>query len=160
MLSMTRWTPWTELAGLHRDLDSMFDRVFGENGRQPFNSSVTTLTPAAEVIRDGDKWLVSLAVPGVTPDKVDIDIVGRTLRVRGERATERKGNGQAEPILTEISYGRFEREFTLPDEIDAKHVRATYRHGMLDLELPLSEGARPHRIQVKAEPDAKRLASA
>ena len=157
MLGMTRWTPWTELAGLHRDLDSMFGRVFGETGaRQTDSSSVTAFTPAADVRREGDKWLVSLALPGISPDKVDIDIVGRTLRVRGERISEQK----ADSVFSEITYGRFEREFTLPEEIDAKHVQATYRQGMLDLVLPLSEGAKPHRVQVKAAPEAKQLTAA
>ena len=142
MLGMTRWTPWTELAGVHRDLDSLFNRVFGDTVR---SQSVDAFTPAADLRRDGDTWKVSLALPGISPDKVDIDIVGRTLRVRGERTAEEK----AEPVISEITYGRFEREFTLPEEIDAKHVQATYRHGMLELVLPLAEGAKPHRIAVK-----------
>ena len=81
-------------------------------------------------------WKVSLALPGISPEKVDIDIVGRTLRVRGERTADAK----AEPVIGEITYGRFEREFTLPEEIDAQHVQATYRHGMLELVLPAGRG--------------------
>jgi HSP20 family protein len=151
---MTRWTPWTELAGLHRDLDSMFGRVFREDGsRQTTETSFATFTPAADVRREGDKWMVSLAIPGVAPDKLEIDIVGRTLRIRGDRTLER----HAEPVVSEIAYGRFEREFTLPEEIDAKHVEATYRHGIVELTLPLSEQAKPHRVKVVAEPDTKQL---
>ena len=153
MLSMNRWTPWTELAGVHRDLDSLFNRVFGETVRP---QSADVFTPAANVRRDGDTWEVSLALPGISPDKVEIDIVGRTVRVRGERTADEK----VEPIIGEITYGRFEREFTLPEEIDAQHVQATYRHGMLELVLPLAEGAKPHRIAVKAEPEGKQLHAA
>ena len=64
------------------------------------------------------------------------------------------------PSSSEITYGRFEREFTLPEEIDAQHVQATYRHGMLELVLPLAEGAKPHRIAVKAAPEDKQLHAA
>jgi len=158
MLNVTRWTPWTELAGLHRDLDAMFGRVFGETGAR---SSVDPFVPTADVRRDGDRWMLSMALPGVSPDDVDIEVTGRTLRVRGERrAQTRKGESKTEPILSEISYGRFEREFTLPEEIDAQHVEATYRHGMLDLVLPLSEAARPRRIEIKAADDARQLQAA
>jgi HSP20 family protein len=153
MLGMTRWTPWTELAGVHRDLDSLFNRVFGETVRP---QSVDVFTPAANVRRDGDTWKVSLALPGISPEKVDIDIVGRSLRIRGERTADEK----AEPVIGEITYGRFEREFTLPEEIDAQHVEATYRHGMLELAVPLAEGAKPHRIAVKAAPEDKQLHAA
>jgi HSP20 family protein len=153
MLGMTRWTPWTELAGVHRDLDSLFNRVFSDTIRSP---SVEAFTPAANVRRDGETWKVALALPGISPDDVDIDIVGRSLRVRGERTAEEN----TEPIMSEIPYGRFERAFTLPEEIDAKHVQATYRHGMLELVLPLSEAAKPHRIAVKAAPEGKQLHAA
>ena len=153
MLGITRWTPWTELAGVHRDLDSLFNRVFGDTVR---SQSVDAFTPAAELRRDGDTWKVTLALPGISPDNVDIAVVGRTLRVRGERMAEEK----AEPVMSEITYGRFEREFTLPEEIDAQHVQATYRHGMLELVLPLAEGAKPHRIAVKAAPEGKQLHAA
>lgn len=95
-----------------------------------------------------------MALPVISPEQVDIEVAGRTLRVRGERRLE--PSAKTEPVLNEISYGRFEREFTLPEEIDAQHVQATYRHGMLELVLPLSEGARPRRIEVKAA-DAEQL---
>jgi HSP20 family protein len=143
MLGITRWTPWTELAGVHRDLDSLFNRVFGDTVR---SQSVDAFAPAAELRRDGETWKVTLALPGISPDNVQIAVVGRTLWVRGERMAEER----AEPVMSEITYGRFEREFTLPEEIDVQHVQATYRHGMLELVLPLAEGAKPHRIAVKA----------
>lgn len=157
MLGMTRFTPWTELAGLHRDLDSWFGRAFGEpGGRQAADLPLSSFTPPADVRREADKWMVSIAVPGIAPESLNIDVVGRTLRVRGERGAGQK----ADALLSEIVYGRFEREFTLPEEIDAKHVEATYRYGMLELVLPLSEGAKPHRVEVKASTEGKRLTAA
>ena len=143
MLGITRWTPWTELAGLHRDLDSIVGRVFGETVPRQTVDSFDSWTPAADVKREGDTWMVSIAVPGISPDKIDVDIVGRTLRVRGERSSEEK----TESVMSEIVYRRFEREFTLPDDIDAQHAQATYRYGMLELVLPLKESAKPHRIR-------------
>jgi HSP20 family protein len=138
---------------MHRDLDSLFNRVFGDTVR---SQSVDAFTPAADLRRNGDTWNVSLALPGISPDKVDIDIAGRTLRVRGERSA----NDKAQPVISEITYGRFERELTLPEEIDAQRVEATYRHGMLELVLPLAEGAKPHRIAVKSAPEGKQLHAA
>ena len=150
MLGMNRWTPWTELAGVHRDLDALFNRAVGDARR---SQHVDGFIPAADLRREGETWKVSLALPGVSPDNVDIDIVGRTLRVQGERIADEK----AEPVISEITYGRFEREFTLPEEIDAQHAQATYRHGMLEVVLPLAEGAKPHRIAVNAAAEGKQL---
>ena len=75
MLGMTRWTPWTELAGVHRDLDTLFNRTFGE---MPRSQNVDAFAPAADVRRDGEKWYVSMALPGIAPEDVQIDIVGQT----------------------------------------------------------------------------------
>jgi HSP20 family protein len=101
--------------------------------------------------------MLSMALPGISPDQVEISVVGRTLRIRGERGPN---NGNAEPIVSEIGYGSFEREFTLPEDIDAEHVDATYRHGMLDLVLPVHEAAKPRRIAIKTGVDAKQLQAA
>lgn len=152
---LTRWTPLAELAGLHRDLDSLFGRVFGEGT----GNAVDSFTPAANVHRDGGNWLVSMSIPGVPPEKVDINVTGRTLRVRGERTLDHVAT-RGEAISNEISYGRFEREFTLPEDIDVDHVHAAYRHGILALTLPLKESARPRRIEVQTTPEKKQLQAA
>ncbi len=153
MLTMTRWTPWTEFAGLHRDLDTIFERMF----RDTIGTSTSgTLTPPAEIRREEDAWKISLALPGVSPEHVDVQITGHTVRVSGER----RQFGSAQPLLNEIGYGRFERELTIPQELDPKRVKATHRHGMLELYVPLAEGAKPYRIEVKTETDAKQLQAA
>lgn len=159
MLGITRWTPFTELASLHRDLDSLFGRAFGESGRPQTSWPVPTFAPAADMAKAGDKWTVSMALPGIDPKDVEINVLGRTLRVRGERTFEGYADG-VEPVLSEISYGKFEREFTLPEDIDSEKVQATYRHGMLELTLPLKESAKPRRITVETAPEAKQIKAA
>jgi HSP20 family protein len=52
-------------------------------------------------------------------------------------------------LLSEISYGSFEREFTLPEGIDQDKIQAASRHGMLELTLPLKESATPRRIEIQ-----------
>src|SRR6186997_2979840 len=100
MFGVTRFNPWTEVAGLHRDIDSLFGRNFGRTeGTEA--SGVEKFTPATEVLKDGDKWMVSIYLPGVSQTDVDIEVVGQTLRVRGERKREKSIN----PYWTEITYG-------------------------------------------------------
>ena len=153
MMGLTRWSPWTELAGLHRDLDSLFGRYFSDTPQVGAN-----FTPAANIVKDGDKWSVHMAMPGIAPENVTIEVQGRTLRVSGERSQEEKGE-RKETYLNEIVYGKFEREFTLPDDIDADHVQASFRNGVLELSLPLKESAKPRRISI-ATPEAKQLKAA
>ena len=142
---LSTFNPWNELATLHRDLDAFFGRHFGSLARQDDRVVKSdTFTPAAEIVKDGDKWMVSMYIPGVDPKSVDIEVVGQMLRVRGERSREKS----VEQYVSEISYGRFEREFALPADIDADHVDASYRNGVLELTLPVKESAKPRRIAI------------
>ena len=143
MFTVNRGNPFEELTTLHRDMDRVFGRQWGENtpGRTD-----RTWTPPGEIATTGDGWRVRVALPGIDPDKVQIDVHGNTLRITGERPAETDEN--AEPSHTELAYGPFERTFTLPSNVNADQVTAAYRYGMLELTLPIAESAKPRRIEI------------
>lgn len=143
MLTVNRWNPFEELATLHRDMDRVFGRQWEENGPRQTDR---TWTPPSEVAANDDGWRVRIALPGIDPDKVQIDLHGNTLRISGERAAETEEN--ATSYRSELAYGPFERTFTLPSNVDGDNVAASYRHGMLELTLPIAESAKPRRIEI------------
>ena len=100
--------------------------------------------PAAEVVSDDDGWTVKMALPGIAPKDVSVEIDHHVLKVTGERSTEETG----EKRLSEIGYGRFERRFTVPETVDAEKVSAAFEHGMLVLTLPVSEATKPRQIAI------------
>ena len=142
MMSLTRWNPFEELGSLHRELDHVFGRRAGD---AQAGAHGRAWVPATEVATAEDGWRVRVALPGVDPKQVEVDLHGNTLTVKGERADGRGGNGWYE---SEISYGRFERTFTLPTNVDPNRVEAHFTHGMLELTLPLAGSARPRRIEI------------
>ena len=142
MTSLTRWNPFEELNSLHRELDRVFSRRAGDVQAGVHDGA---WVPATEVNSAADGWRVRVALPGVDPKDVEIDLHGNTLTVKGDRAAGRGGDGWYE---SEISYGRFERAFTLPASVDADRVEAHFANGMLELTLPLAESARPRRIEI------------
>ena len=141
MLSMTRWNPFEELTSLHREMDRVFGRcVSDERAGTP-----AAWIPATEVESGEEGWKIRVALPGIDPQDVHIDLHGNTLTVSGERTrVERDGRGGS----SEFRYGRFERAFTLPASVDPEKVGADYVHGVLELTLPLAETARPRRIAI------------
>jgi HSP20 family protein len=147
MLDINTMNPWDAVADLHRDLNAIVGRVI-----QAMEQSQTAgvLSPSTDLVRDEQGWKLSVAVPGIDPSKLDISVQGRTVTIRGERAD---GDGQ------EIS-NRFERQLTVPDDIDADRVAARYRHGLVELTLPVPESARPRHIQIEETPEVKRLKAA
>lgn len=145
---LTRWSPFEELTGLHREMDRLFSRAFGDSPAVPQGAS---FAPAIEVTSEKDGWNVQLSLPGVDPKDVQIEVAGNTLTVRGERRRERKN----EPQFSEITYGRFERTLQLPDSIDGERVSASYRNGVLEMRLPLHESVKPRRIQIAVDEEKK-----
>lgn len=144
MLSMTRWNPFEELTGLHRQMDQVFGRYLGdERATAPARAWI----PATEIDSSDDGWKLRVALPGINPKDVHVDLHGNSLTISGERTrTERNDQGHT----SEFHYGRFERAFTLPANVDADHVVANYEHGVLELTLPLAEAAKPRRIAIGA----------
>ena len=142
MLNLTRWNPFVEMNALHQELDQAFggslDWVQAESER-PW-------VPATEVASDKDGWRLRMALPGIDPKDVAVDLNGDVLTVTGERRQEK-----TDRHLSEFGYGRFERRFTLPDSVVADQVSASFEHGMLELTLPVTEAAKPRRIEIGGE---------
>ena len=142
MLSLTRWNPFQELNNLHRATNYSW--------RDRFEDGVADRdwpwVPATEVSSDDDGWTVRIALPGVAPKDVQVDLRDTVVIVKGERASK---PGAFIQSVSEFGYGTFERSFTVPASADASKVRATFDHGMLELRLPLAETSKPRRIAIE-----------
>ena len=138
-----RWNPFRELATLHRDMDRVFGRQLGDTA--PERNGAGAWTPPCEIASLDDGWRVRLALPAVDPDHVQITLHGNTLRIGGER--QRRGEG-GQYTHSELSYGPFERTFTLPGPADGDRIEARFQYGMLTVTVPVAESAKPRRIRI------------
>ncbi len=141
MLRMTRWNPFEELTNLHSEMD----RVFGGPRGLYAAGKESSWEPDAEISSGNEGWTVRMALPGIDSKDVHIDLQNKVLTVTGERALDGE---KIEPHLSEIAYGRFERSFTLPENVAQEKVNASFEKGMLELTLPVSEAAKPRRIEI------------
>jgi len=110
--------------------------------------------PAVDVARHDDRWVVHVEVAGMEPDDVDIEVSDGWLKISGERSrdTETSGDGDGDDspswVRRERAWGRFERRLALPKDADASSVSASYKNGVLEITLPKSAAATPHKIQI------------
>jgi HSP20 family protein len=141
MLLTNRWNPLDEIATLHRDVDRIFGRQWSEH-----RQTDRTWAPPAEVTLQQDVCKVRIALPGIDPNDVRIDLHGNTLRIAGDRPAPTPGSSDS--FHTEFAYGPFERTFELPTAIDRDKVNASYRFGLLELTLPVAESEKPRRIEI------------
>jgi HSP20 family molecular chaperone IbpA len=96
----------------------------------------------------GKAVVLTLEMPGVGRDDVDIDLERRVLSIRGRgRVTSPEGNRL---VHDEYGEGDYERVFTLSEEIDEAAIQAVVENGVLTLTLPRADATKPRRLEVKA----------
>ena len=108
--------------------------------------------------RDGDHYVLSADLPGVDPGSVDVDIDGQLLTIRAERTL--RSDEQAQWLVRERPSGSFLRQLTLGDGLDTAGISAHYENGVLSVVIPVSEQAKPRKVEVQSAPHTEREVTA
>jgi HSP20 family protein len=103
---------------------------------------------ASDVFDDDDKVVVRIEAPGLRREDFNIELQGDTLTVWGEKRFDREVS-RGRYSVVQCAYGSFRRDVTLPVPVKADKTKATYRDGVLRIELAKSDEARARRIAVK-----------
>jgi len=146
---LTRWNPAGEL---FRDrFGRLFDQAFADFGRG-FESGEDVASrnwlPSVDISETDDSLLLYVELPGMTKDDVDITLENNLLSIRGERKFE-KENTKENFHRIERTFGSFSRSFTLPSNVRSDEVNASFRDGLLHIEIPKAEEAKPRKIAIK-----------
>jgi len=152
-MSMTRWDPWGEVVSLR---DAM-DRLLSESFTRPRGgeNSGTTGSVAVDVREMGDNFVITAPIPGMSPDDVEITVLGDAVRIRGERREQREEGGEGHRwLMREQRFGAFERTVRLPSPVKAEAANAEFKDGMLTISLPKTEEAKERRIPVRGSQQA------
>ena len=104
-------------------------------------------SPTLDVFDDKDCLVVQVELPGMKKEEIDIALHEGVLTVSGERKTESERK-EGEMFRSERYFGKFQRSVTLPVTVDAKKVKATYKDGILTIDMPKSEEAKPKQIAI------------
>lgn len=152
MANITRRRGW-EPASQYVDPFSIMRSLLGwENQRDRNEEAPTAGTsswlPSFEVLERKDSYVFRADVPGVKEDDLDIQLIENRLTVSGKRDAEQRNEGETF-YAYERSYGTFQRVFTLPEGVDAEHVRAEMKDGVLTLVVPKKPEVQPKKISIK-----------
>lgn len=101
-----------------------------------------------DVFEDDRRIVVRLEAPGMDKDDFDLQVFGDTLVVRGEKRFEREATEGRWRVL-QCAYGAFHRSVPLPAAVDSDGARATYRNGVLRVELRKREASHPRAVQIR-----------
>ena len=131
---------WREMDRLRREMDRL---------AQSTDRFSAPAFPALNVWTNAEGVVVMAEIPGITPDDLDISIMGETLTLSGSRQPEETGD-DVRFHRRERGYGRFTRSLQLPYRVETDHVSASFDKGVLHIELPRAEADKPRKVQVKA----------
>jgi HSP20 family protein len=149
MLHVTRFAPMTPMFQLRRDIDDLFGRVFGQmsGGEHTAPGDWASWTPAVEGAEDEHNYRIRVALPGVDPKDVEVTMAEGQLTIKGHRRADTEGKG-SNYFARELSYGGFERTFTLPESVDAGKIAARFSNGMLEVTVPKPVAEAPRKVEI------------
>jgi HSP20 family protein len=145
-----------ELFDFRRDFDGLFNRFL--TGTAPRGGQ--TLAPLATVppievrIDNSDQmYRIRMALPGVDPKDVQINLQGRTLTISGEHKSGEEKK-ESNYLQREFSYERFERVIPLPEGLDTNEVNAEFGNGVLEIAIPVAASALSRAVEIKTAKDS------
>ncbi len=143
MITRSNWvSPFERLYALQREIDRALTDA-------PDNLESSTFAPPMDVVETNDEIVCHLEVPGISRDDLDIRVEGNLVIITGEKKAQlQQGQKEGGFRSVERRYGRFERSFSLPRNLNASAVRASYDNGILTVVLPKAEESKPRRIQI------------
>jgi HSP20 family protein len=147
-MAVARWTPMGHFPSFQDEVNRLFNQFFqgGTGGEAGWGRY--TWAPPVDIYETDDALVLTVDLPGVPKETVNIEIHQNTLMLRGERKPA-AGVKEESYHRTERAYGPFQRSFVLPTLVDQAHVQASYHEGVLELRLPKSEAAKPRRIAIQ-----------
>lgn len=148
-MGIVRWQPFRDLVSLQDRMNQMFEesaRTLPRGGSEE-DWVGGSWAPAVDIYEQDGNIVLKAEIPGVDPKKVDIRLENNILTLRGERLFE--GEVKRDQYhRVERSYGVFSRAFTLPSVVDQEKIKAEYKDGVLKLNLPKREEAKPKQITI------------
>jgi HSP20 family protein len=157
-MSVSRWDPFRDLTSIQEEINQMFDRVFGrrETGQRREGGLTTTAwAPSVDISERKDAFVVTAEVPGIKPEDIEVTLEDGLLTIKGERRMEEETSDR-QYHRVERRYGSFRRSITLPSQVQADAIDASYSEGVLQVVVPKAEEAKPKKITVRpARPEVE-----
>lgn len=146
-MNIVKWTPFREL----EDIQTRLNRFFGELPARKIEEEglfFADWTPVVDVQETEKEYLIKAELPEVKKEDVKVEMLDGVLTIEGERKQEKEEKGKKFHKV-ERAYGKFVRQFALPNEVESTKIAAEFKEGMLNVHLPKAAVAKPKSIEVK-----------
>lgn len=144
----------TQMESLHKEMDRLFESMITPSWGEPLMTRAMlgeSVTPVIDEREDDKAYHVSVELPGMEKKDVEITLADRRLTIQGEKKQDKKEEGK-DFYRRERNFGAFRRTLILPMEVDESAIEASFKNGVLNIELPKTKEAQAKikHIDVKA----------
>ena len=145
-MTLVRWNPTrNRMMPTVQEWDRLMNDFFNDGLE---DTELSNWTPAVDIVEDNDAFVVTADLPGLTKKDISINIKENMLTVSGERKSVIKDE-KRNYCRTERCYGAFKRSFQLTDKVLADKITASFKDGVLTVDVPKAEEVKPKEIEIK-----------
>lgn len=144
MADLIRWSPADDLFDIQDNINKVFGNYLSARGGQ---AKVIGWMPPVDITESENEFLIKADIPGMKKEDIKISLDENTLAISGERKEEKEEKGK-NFVKKEKVFGSFMRSFALPHSVDAKGIKASYKEGVLSVNVPKSEESKPREIKI------------
>ena len=135
--------------GIFNDnLDNVFEGFFRPFNAQTREGNNGSLVPVIDLHENDNSYTVKAEIPGVKKEDIDVTVQDGVITINAEPRYEHEDKKDGRVIRQERRYGKYVRSIRLGKDIDEEKVKANYKDGVLELELPKVEEVKPKKISV------------
>jgi len=149
-MALVKWDPFRDVAELQNRINRIFDESFGRSRELDDETSLQAWRPAVDIYEVDGGIVVAAELPGVVKENVSVEVKDEILTIKGERLANPKIKEDSY-YRRERLYGPFKRSFTLHQNIQPDLIKATFKDGILEIEIPRPQKEQPKQITVKVE---------
>ena len=149
-MALVKWDPFRDVAELQNRINRMFAEEFGRPRDMEDEMSLQSWRPPVDIYEAENGIVVAVELPGVSKENVSVEVKDDVLTLKGERL--------ANPAISEDSYyrrerhfGPFKRAFTLHQNIQPDQIKASFKDGILQIEIPRPMKEQAKQITVNVE---------
>ena len=149
-MTLVKWDPFRDVETLQNRINLMFEDCFGRTRDPDDEMSLCAWRPAVDIYETDNGIVLAAELPGVGKENVSVEVKDNILTLKGER--------RANPDLTqenfyrrERCYGTFQRSFTLQQNIQPGLIKATFKDGVLQIEIPKPVEEQAKQITVNVD---------
>jgi HSP20 family protein len=128
---------------VNNDFESMFNDWLGNWGYGSSN------VPAVDVEENDNNYVVSAELPGYKEDEVQVNVEKHVLHIASQKKENHDEHNGKKYLIKERCYQSFERSFSLPEDADENNIQASFKDGVLNVNIPKKAVAQPKRIQIQ-----------